>query len=178
MSDRAHGVPYPKATRGLHNSISLKWWVGGWVGGGSHHLLNDCKIILMLALDCTCMHAHASIAESLGVPVMVRSHITIDPDAMTRLNIFFLSQYWHNKTPCSRQGPIDAHAYHLHPNRDAAPQSATGVAPLLARPRGVVRPAAVNVCRTSSTTAGRRQSFSCSVSKDNSPPKLQSQRLP
>ena len=33
VSDRAHGVPYPKATRGLRNTISLKWWVGGWVGG-------------------------------------------------------------------------------------------------------------------------------------------------
>ena len=32
VSDRAHGVPYPKATRGLRNTISLKWWVGGWVG--------------------------------------------------------------------------------------------------------------------------------------------------
>ena len=53
VSDRAHGVPYPKATRGLRNTISLRWWVGGWVGGGSLHVLNDCNIILMLALDCS-----------------------------------------------------------------------------------------------------------------------------
>ena len=32
VSDRAHGVPYPKATRGLRITISLYWWVGGWVG--------------------------------------------------------------------------------------------------------------------------------------------------
>ena len=42
--------------------------------------------------------------ESLGIPVMVRLHITTDPNAMTRLDILFLSRYWHNKTPRSRQG--------------------------------------------------------------------------
>ena len=31
--------------------------VGGWVGGGSLHVLNDCNIILMLALDCS-RHMH------------------------------------------------------------------------------------------------------------------------
>ena len=97
--------------------------------------------------------------ETLGIQVMVTLHITIDPNAMTRLDILFLSWYWHNNAPCSRQGPIDAHAHHLQPNRDAAHQSATGVAPLFARPRGVVRPAAGNVCRTPSTTVGRRHAF-------------------
>ena len=53
--------------------------------------------------------------KSLGIPVMVRLHITIDPNAMTPLDTLFLIRYWHNKTPCSRQGPIDAHANHLHP---------------------------------------------------------------
>ena len=59
--------------------------------------------------------------ESLGIPVMVRLHITIYPNAMTRLDTLFLSLYWHNKTPCSKQGPVGARAHDLHPNQDAAP---------------------------------------------------------
>ena len=53
VSDRAHGVPYFKALSkrsAQHHQLEV---VGGWVGGGSLHVLNDCSIIPMLALDCS-----------------------------------------------------------------------------------------------------------------------------